>query len=55
MAQVAFGVVFNGFLRIGIQKFFGPSQIYTTATGAPATTQSDFKKWHLVLQLAPHK
>jgi hypothetical protein len=54
MAQVAFGVLFNGFIRVGVQKFFGPSQLYTTTAGAPPTSQSDFRKWHLVLQLAPH-
>jgi hypothetical protein len=54
LAQVSMGVIFNGFLRVGFQRFFGPSQFYTTTSGTPATSQSDFGKWHLVLQLSPH-
>ena len=55
MGQVSFGILFNGFIRVGAQRFFGPTQLYATAAGGPVTTQGDFKKWHLVLQLAPHK
>lgn len=54
MAQIGVGIAFKGFLRIGLQKFFGPSQLYSTAAGTPATTQNDFKKVHVVLQLAPN-
>lgn len=48
LTQIAGGIQFNGLIRIGFQKFFGPAQLFNVK-------QSDFNKVHLVIQFAPNQ
>jgi hypothetical protein len=48
LTQLDAGFQFAGFLRIGFQKEFGPEQAF-------GVSREEFRKFHLVLQLAPLK
>jgi hypothetical protein len=46
LGQLAVGLQFAGFMRIGFERFFGPPAAF-------ATTKDELSKWHLVLQIMP--
>ena len=45
--QVSFGFKFVGLVRVGAQRFWGPSQAFG------AGDVNNFNKWHFVIQLSP--
>ncbi len=48
MSQLAAGIQFGGFMRVGFQRFFGPPAAF-------GITRGELSKWHLVLQIMPLK
>jgi len=48
LTQLAFGVEFAGLVRIGAQRFVGPSAAF-------GTTPASLSQWHIVMSLVPQK
>jgi hypothetical protein len=46
MTQIAAGIQFDNFLRIGFQRYFGPAPAFNLS-------QQQLYHWHLVLEIAP--
>jgi hypothetical protein len=55
LLQASAGVDFAGSLRVGMQYFAGPSEIYTltNSSGQTGTVNSSVKGFHVVLSFSP--
>lgn len=57
LAQASAGVDFAGSFRVGMQYFYGPSQVYTltSSSGQTGTVSTSVKGFHVVLSYSPAK
>lgn len=52
LAQLALGIVFNGYATVSAQRYWGPEQAYVGANGSPVTV-NNFSKWQISVQISP--